>query len=88
VYQFRQDENEYCNKRFVVDDVVRRREGLDPRFDADGSRREAQRDCRGVSRGAEVGERALVLFQIASEESANASDLSAQHRAANDETGR
>ena len=80
VYQFRQDEDEYCNQRSMVDNPVRRRKRLDPRFDAAGSRREAQRVYRGVPRSTKVGERALLLFQIASEESADASNLSAPRR--------
>ena len=72
----------------MVDDPVRRREGFDSRFDAYGSRREAQRDCRGVPGGAEVGERALLLFQVAFEKSEVEADLFTQHGSQSDEGGR
>ena len=65
----------------MVDDIVHRREGPDPRFDADGSRREAKRDCRSVPSGAEVGERVILLLQIAPEKPEVAADLSAKHPA-------
>ena len=72
----------------MVDDTVRRGERFDSHFDAYGSRREAQRDCRGVPGGAEVGERALLLFQVASEKSEVEADLFPQHLAQSDEGGR
>lgn len=72
----------------MVDDAVRRRKGFDPRFDADDSKRKAQRDCRGLPSGSEMGERALLLFQVATQESADAANLFAQPRDQGDETGR
>lgn len=64
----------------MVDDVVRRRKGPDPRLDADGPGREAQRNCGGFPRGAEMGKRAFLLFQITPEESTVEANLFARQQ--------
>ena len=72
----------------MVDDPVQWREGFDSRFDADGSRREAQRDQRGGTGGAEMGKGVDLLFQVAAKESEAEAERLTQPSTQSDEGGR